>query len=236
MADPQTLELLDSGTRRLVRSVDAMTDEQWREPSLLPGWTRAHVVAHLTLNAEGLAAALEGVHEGRPVPMYASNERRDSDIEDLSKASPSVLRDRFLGSTTVIGEWVEELADNLAGHVIERTPGGRSFPASAVGTMRTREVAIHHADLGLGYTAADWPTDFVVLLLDHLADGSHDDEPFVAHATDLDRSWQFGTGGPTVSGTGGALAWWVTGRPLDQVPGGDGLTSDDGRVPRMEPM
>ena len=57
---------------RLVRTVDAITDDQWRQPSLLPGWTRAHVVAHLTLNAEGLSGALEGVHEGRPVPMYAS--------------------------------------------------------------------------------------------------------------------------------------------------------------------
>ena len=229
MSDPQLLELLDSGTRRLVRTVDAMSDGQWREPSLLPGWTRAHVVAHLTLNAEGLSGALEGVHEGRPVPMYASNERRDSDIEDLSKASPSLLRDRFLGSTTVIGEWVEELADNLAGKVIERTPGGRQFPAGNVVSMRTREVEIHHADLGLDYTAADWPTAFVVLLLDSTA-AQHDEAPFTAHATDLDRTWQLGTGGPTVSGTGSALAWWVTGRGA-----GEGLTSDDGQVPGMEP-
>jgi len=230
MPDPRLLELLDSGTRRLVRSVDAMTDAQWREPSLLPGWTRAHVVAHLTLNAEGLAGALEGVHEGRPVPMYASNERRDSDIAELSKASPSVLRDRFLGSTTVIGEWVEELADNLAGKVIQRTPGGRQFPAGDVATMRTREVEIHHADLGLDYTAASWPAAFVVLLLDSRAGADHDEAPFVAHATDLDRSWEFGTGGPTVTGTASALAWWVTGRGT-----GEGLTSSDGAVPRMEP-
>ena len=230
MPDPRLLELLDSGTRRLVRTVDAMTDAQWREPSLLPGWTRAHVVAHLTLNAEGLAGALEGVHEGRSVPMYASNERRDSDIAELSKASLSLLRDRFLGSTTVIGEWVEELADNLAGKVIERTPGGRRFPAGDVATMRTREVEIHHADLGLDYTAASWPAAFVVLLLDSRAGADHEEAPFVAHATDLDRTWQFGTGGPTVSGTGSALAWWVTGRGT-----GEGLTSSDGAVPRMEP-
>ena len=229
MSNPQLLELLDSGTRRLVRSVDAMTDDQWRLPSLLPGWSRAHVVAHLTLNAEGLSGALEGVHEGRPVPMYASNEARDGDIADLATASPSALRDRFLASTTVIGEWVEELADNLADATIERTPGGRRFPAREVGVMRSREVEIHHADLALDYTAADWMPEFVVLLLDSFA-GRHDGEPFVAHATDLDRSWGFGTGGPTVSGVGSALAWWMTGRG-----NGDGLTSDDGRVPRMEP-
>ena len=235
MPDPQLLDLLDSGTRRLVRTVDAMADDQWAQPSLLPGWTRADVVAHLTLNAEGLAGALEGVHEGRHVPMYASQEARDGDITKLGAASPSELRDRFLASTTVIGEWVDELADNLADHVIERTPGGRSFPAGAVGTMRTREVEIHHADLGLDYTAADWPTDFVVLLMDSRAGASYDGTPFVAHASDLDLSWEFGSGGPTVSGTGNALAWWVTGRPVDQVPGGDGLTSDNGQVPRTEP-
>jgi maleylpyruvate isomerase len=230
MSNPQLLELLDSGTRRLIRSVDSMSDEQWREPSLLPGWTRAHVVAHLTLNAEGLSAALEGVHEGRPVPMYRSDGARDSDIADLATASPSALRDRFLGSTTVIGEWVEELAGNLAHTPIERTPGGRSFEAGFVGTMRVREVEIHHADLALDYTAADWPPEFVVLLMESRDGADHTGEPFVAHATDLDRTWEFGTGGPTVSGVGSALAWWTTGRGS-----GDGLTSDDGRVPRMEP-
>jgi maleylpyruvate isomerase len=229
MSDPQLLELLDSGTRRLIRSVDSMADDQWAQPSLLPGWTRAHVVAHLTLNAEGLSAALEGVHEGHPVPMYASDEARDGDIAALASASPSALRDRFLGSTTVIGEWVEELADNLADASVERTPGGRQFPAGLVGHMRVREVEIHHADLALDYTAADWTPDFVDLLMSSRG-GVHDGEPFVAHATDLDRTWQFGTGGPTVSGVGSALAWWTTGRGT-----GDGLTSDDGRVPRMEP-
>jgi len=230
MPDPRLVELLDTGTRRLVRTVDSMTDDQWRAPSLLPSWTRAHVVAHLTLNAEGLAGALEGVHEGRAVPMYASDRRRDSDIEELSKASPSVLRDRFLGSTTIIGESVEELADNLAGKVIERSPGGRQFPAGNVATMRLREVEIHHADLGLDYTAASWPAAFVVILMDSAAGAGNAEAPFAAHATDLDRSWHFGTGGPTVSGTGTALAWWVTGRGA-----GEGLSSSDGELPRREP-
>ena len=125
--------------------------------------------------------------------MYASNEARDGDIDELASASPSVLRDRFLGSTTVIGEWVEELPDDLAETTIERTPGGRQFPAGDVGVMRTREVEIHHADLALDYTAADWMPEFVVLLLDSRAGAEHDGEPFGAHATDLDRSWEFGT-------------------------------------------
>jgi maleylpyruvate isomerase len=235
MPDPRLVELLDSGTRRLVRTVDTIEDDAWSAPSLLPGWSRSHVVAHLALNGEALSGALEGVHEGRQVPMYASDQARDDDIAELAKAEPSELRERFMAATTVIGEWVEELADNLADTVIERSPGGRRFPASAVAAMRIREVEIHHADLGLAYTAADWPAELVALVLDWRA-AAYAGTPFVARATDLDRSWAFGSGGPTVSGAGGALAWWATGRPLDQVPGGDGLTSDDGRLPRIEAL
>jgi maleylpyruvate isomerase len=228
MADPELIVLLEGGTRRLVRTVDAMTDEQWGSPSLLPGWSRAHVVAHLTLNAEGLAGALEGVREGRPVPMYASQEARDADIEALSGVPASELRERFLGSTTLVVEGVAELAANLEATTIERVPGGRTFAAGDVGLMRLRETEIHHADLGLESTADDWPVDFCVLLLSSRG-LVHDGPPFTAYATDLERSYAFGDGGPTVTGTAAALAWWVTGRGA-----GEGLTSDDGTVPGME--
>jgi len=224
------VSLLESATRRLVRTVDAMADFQFREPSLLPGWTRGHVVAHLVLNAEGLAGALEGVREHRAVPMYASQEARDSDIEELSGADPAVLRDRLLASTTAIHDGVEELPEELYGERIERTPGSdRTFSAGRVGEMRLREVEIHHADLDLAYSWADWPSDFTVLLLDNRG-GVHDGAPFTANAVDLGRSWEYGEGdGPTVSGPGALLAWWATGRDP-----GDGLTSDDGELPRME--
>ncbi|GAB3263558.1 maleylpyruvate isomerase family mycothiol-dependent enzyme [Nocardioides dilutus] len=229
----EVVHLLESATRRLVRTVDAMADFQFAEPSLLPGWTRGHVVAHLVLNAEGLAGALEGVREHRAVPMYASQEARDGDIDRLSGADPAVLRDRLLGSTSAIHEGVEELPEELYGGRIERTPGSdRTFTAGRVGEMRLREVEIHHADLDLAYTWADWPSDFTVLLLDNRST-VHDGPPFTAHAVDLGRSWSFGPaeekGGPTVSGPGPLLAWWATGRDP-----GDGLTSDDGELPRME--
>jgi maleylpyruvate isomerase len=224
------LPLLESATRRLVRTVDAMADFQFREPSLLPGWTRGHVVAHLVLNAEGLSAALEGVREERAVPMYASQEARDGDIETLSGADPGMLRDRLLASTTAIHDAVQELPENLYSGRIERTPGSdRTFTAGRVGEMRLREVEIHHADLDLAYTWTDWPSDFTALLLDGRS-RIHDSDPFTAYAVDLDRSWAFGDGdGPTVSGPGAALAWWATGRDPGEV-----LTSDRGYLPAQE--
>jgi len=229
MSDP-VLQMLESATRRMVRTVDAMADFQFAEPSLLPGWTRGHVVAHLMLNAEGLAGAVEGLREGRSVPMYASQEARDGDIERFSTMDPGALRERLLASTTLIHHAVAELPGDLHDGRIERTPGSdRFFEAGQVGLMRTREVEIHHADLDLAFTFSDWPDDFAVMLLDQRA-AVHDEAPFTADAPDLGRTWQFGAGdGPTITGPGAALAWWATGRDP-----GDLLTSDRGEVPTQE--
>jgi maleylpyruvate isomerase len=38
---------------------------------------------------------------------------------------------------------------------------GEIWPCDAMPWARWREVVIHHVDLGLGYTAADWPDDYV---------------------------------------------------------------------------
>lgn len=228
-------EPLDLASRRLVRTVDALTDDDWSSPSLLPGWTRAHVVSHLALNAEGLAGAVIGVLEGRPVTMYPSDERRDSDIEDLASTDPAELRDRLFAATTVLHDALTALATSpsLADTLIERTPGSaRRFHAGQVGAMRLREVEIHHVDVGAGYSPAEWPDDFARALL--LGGVERQDVDMTVAATDLDRSWRLGPGvvaGPTVTGPAAGLAWWLTGRT--PYPGVE-VTSDGGALPRIE--
>lgn len=214
----------------LVRTVDGLADQDYAGASLLPGWTRAHVVAHLALNAEGLAGVLHGAHLGRPQAMYASPEARDSDIEDLATADPGALRERLLAST---GQFAEALAAMHEGDWdgrFERTPGGPEFALVNVALMRVREVEIHHADLDAGYSPADWPEDFRVVLLESMTKRPHP-APFSARPTDLDRTWHYGEGdgGPVVSGTSAALGWWLTGRG-----DGAGLTTDAGTLPEVE--
>ena len=115
---------------------------------------------------------------------------------------------------------------------IERTPGSDiAFPAAAVTSMREREVEIHHADLGLAYTRANWPAEFCARLLNLTTDGEGAARGFWVHATDLDQRWHCGEGedGVTVSGAAADLGWWLTGRG-----DGEGLTSNDGVLPRIE--
>ena len=223
-------ELLAEATRRLIRTADGLADEEYAAPSGLPDWTRGHVLAHLTLNAEGLAGALGGVVQGERTPTYASQEARDHDIAKLAAASPSVIRNRLLGATTDLVDAIDAVPDDQWDTTIDRVPGGRTFVAGDVPQMRLQEVEIHHADLAAGYSRSSWAPAFVVLLLDVLSmKGVSADHSFYAHAADLDRTWTFGEGGATVTGTGADLGWWLTGRGT-----GAGLTSDSGTLPQIE--
>lgn len=223
-------DLIAGADQALVRTVDALTGPAWAEDSLLPGWTRAHVVAHLALNAEGLAGVLHGAHVHRPQPMYASPEGRDADIAELAGADPADLRERLLAATAHFARALAAMhADDWDGR-FERTPGGPDFALVNVPLMRVREVEIHHADLGAGYAASDWPEAFRVLLLDSMTKRAYP-QPFAVRPTDLDRTWHYGggEGGPTVSGPSADLGWWLTGRRP-----GSALTSDTTDLPEVE--
>jgi maleylpyruvate isomerase len=225
MADPLDLP---EATRRLVRTADALTDDQYNEPSGLPGWTRAHVLAHLALNAEGLCGALTGVVEGRRVPMYPSQEARDGDIADLAARDPGVIRARLLGGCTDLADAIAAVPEDESDSTIDRVPGGRTFTVADVPWMRLREVEIHHADLDAGYDRASWSPEFAAHVLDSMLTRGGASEAFTARATDLDRDWDYGEGGVVVSGRGVDLAWWLTGRGT-----GDGVTSEGGALPQI---
>ncbi|MDI6908228.1 maleylpyruvate isomerase family mycothiol-dependent enzyme [Nocardioides sp.] len=224
--------LLPEATRSLIRTTDGLEESEYAAASSLPGWTRAHVLAHLALNAEGLAGALAGIVKGRRVPMYASPEARDADIEELAGKAPAAIRTRLLGACTDLADAITAVPDDAWDTRIERTPGGPSFPASAVPGMRLREVEIHHVDLAAGYDRSGWSPELTIHVLDTAETRGRGGAAFAVHATDLGRSWAFGDpagGGPTASGAAADLAWWLTGRGS-----GEGLACDGGELPRIE--
>jgi maleylpyruvate isomerase len=170
------------------------------------------------------------VHD-QAVAMYESAEQRDAQVDELAQATPSELREQHLAATTAFADAVEAMREEHWSGYIARLPGGPWWPAVSVVPTRRREVEIHHADLGTSYTRADWPDDFVAELLDVVAVDQAGAGPALLRATDLGRDWPLGgEGGPTVSGRGADLGWWLTGRSA-----GDGLTSDSGTLPRLGP-
>ena len=94
---PQIDETLLATTRYL-QALTVLDDESVRRPSLLPGWARAHVVAHLSRNADAFTRVLGQVAAGEPASMYASreisidpphaNSSGRSSIPDMATGSP----------------------------------------------------------------------------------------------------------------------------------------------------
>lgn len=222
---------LEDATDRLLATVDGLLDADWSGPSLCAGWSRAHVVAHLALNAEGLARVLRGIAAGEPATMYDSDAARDDDIDALALKTPSAVRDRLRVSDGVLAAAALRAGDVPTGATFERTPGGQRMPADAVLALRLREVEIHHADLDAGSSWQQWPLETARMFLGSDA-ARWPGVGFEVRATDIDETWTFGTpdgDGVTVEGPVRALAWWATGRNPGPV-----LSSSNGTLPTME--
>ena len=233
--DPGDTTGLDASAKALNRTADALTDEELDAPSLLPGWSRRHVLAHVAMNGFALAGVLDAIGRGRPVAMYESDAQRDAGIDELSRAAPSELRARLWAATTAFTDKVELMDEERWDGEFNRLPGGPTWPAVTIVPTRRREVEIHHADLGAAYTHQDWPDDFVRELLDAVCVDQAASGPFRLRATDLGGDWAVGAGaaegdGPTVMGRGCDLGWWLTGRGE-----GEGLTTDSERLPVLGP-
>jgi maleylpyruvate isomerase len=228
--------LLHDASSRVLRTVDGFHGDDWSDPSLLPHWTRAHVVAHLALNAEGIARALHGVvaddTDDGPHTMYDSDEKRDSDITDLATAHPAELRDRLLAGTTMLNRAIAAIPDDQWETRIERTPGGREIRAAALPGMRLRELEIHHVDLGAGYTTSDWSEAFAIHLLNAMTRRLDPPQRFEVRPLDVDREWIFGPNGDdaaVVTGPAADIGWWLTGRPTP-----DTVSCSRGELPSIE--
>src|SRR4051812_24584039 len=177
-------------TARYLERVSGLSDDEVRAPSLLPGWTRAHVITHLARNADALADVLRGAGAGEVPAMYPSQEKRDADIERGARRPVAELKDDAVASA---GRW-HQAAHEVHVSALEapacRLPGGPTWPASRVGPMRWTEVEVHHADLGLGYTAEDWPAQFRAGLMERRRRELAESGPaFHCFATDTGERW-----------------------------------------------
>src|ERR1700693_1767896 len=65
--------------QRLLAAARVLPELDLRAPSLLPGWTRAHVLAHLARNADAMRGLLIGARARQQRSAYASAQARDDD-------------------------------------------------------------------------------------------------------------------------------------------------------------
>lgn len=158
-----SLGWVEEGTRLCAQAVDGLEPEAYAEPSLLPDWTRAHLVAHLAANAGALRNLTHWAATGEETPMYSSPEQRNADIEAGATRPPAVLRTWFHEEAAALAADLGRLTDEQWQRTI-RTAQGREVPASEIPWLRAREVMVHAVDLGTGVAFADLPEDFLAAL------------------------------------------------------------------------
>ncbi|MFG3527755.1 maleylpyruvate isomerase family mycothiol-dependent enzyme [Streptomyces sp. NPDC047917] len=222
------LDAVREATDRLLSATGKLDDAALALPSRLPGWSRGHVLAHLSRNADALVNVLQGR------PMYADSETRDRDIErDALRPRPEQLTDlagsadRLQAAAATPADWSRTVT----------LRNGVTDSASRIPFRRRVEVELHHVDLGVGYELEDLPEDFVSREIEFLAerfDGHPDvvSTRMTADGGPVRTTGGGAEGGPvTVRGTAPELLGWLCGRR-----DGSALTVEGGPLPVLPPL
>jgi maleylpyruvate isomerase len=208
----KTLAEIDAANERLTATVAKLTDQDLREPSRLPGWTRGHVLAHLVRNADSCWNLLEWARTGAEYPQYPSDESRDAGIEANAGRPITELRAELRIALERFASQAGTMPEPAWQHTVTARAG--SHPAWYVLNRRWRELEAHHLDLDFGYTSTDWPITYVRWELTETLEAIRLDGGLAAgriRATDLDLEADLGEG-PEISGSGHELLGWLTAR------------------------
>lgn len=196
--------------------LDRLDDLELDGASRLPGWNRAHVVAHVARNAEALVRLLQWARTGVETPMYPDPAQRAADIARSAEQPPEALREDARATATALRAAAANLPEQ-AWQAEVRTANGRVVPAAIVPWMRVREVWLHAVDLGHSAAMSDLPADLVEALLDDVT-GAFDvrgDTPALdLRACGGKRSWVVHADlpAPVITGASAELLGWLTGR------------------------
>ncbi len=163
-AQRQLNDQIDDATQRLLGTARAIAESDLRQPSLLPGWTRAHVLAHVARSADAMRNLLVGARSGEERTAYASAEARDAGIEESAALTAKDLVADLAGSAMALRAIARQLTEEdwqYRVRILDSAP----FPAAQLLTRRLVEVELHHCDLGAGYGPDDWPGTFAAMEL-----------------------------------------------------------------------
>ncbi len=217
-----------------VLATAAITDPQARAPSLLPGWSRGHVLTHIARNADGLRNLLVSARTGVETPQYPSTQARDDGIEAGAGRPAAELAADIAESAGLFGAEAERL-DGQDWTVQVAAIRGYRHPAWYTLWRRLSELEIHHVDLGLGYRVTDWPAEFASQCLERaVGDFARPDAPAAVLRSEDDGSEHVigPEGAPatvTISGPTRELLAWLIGRSA-----GDSLVTEPaGQLPHV---
>jgi maleylpyruvate isomerase len=211
-ADPLVLlPEIDRAGARLLATARGLDGVAVAAPSVLPGWTRGHVLSHVARNADSCVNLLTWARTGVETPQYASAEQREADIEAGAGRPLAEQVADVEASAARFGAAAAELTEDLTDVPLLARNDTR-VKAGYLPFMRLREVVLHHIDLDAGFSFGQVDDAVTLALLqDTIRRLRKDPEtPSMSLRTNEGDVWSIGDGRPVVSGTRADLLAWLT--------------------------
>jgi maleylpyruvate isomerase len=229
MSTEEAMLELTAATRELLADLAGLTDAQSAGPSLLPDWTRGHVLTHLARNAEGGIRLLGWARTGMPSYEYESLAARAAAIEEGAGRPANVMVQEVAQTADAFAAAATGMPPDAWQRVVRYT-AGQEPRAEVIVPSRLAEVLIHHVDLNLRYGPQDWPAWFTKETLSRTTEfltGAGKITPVRLEGTDSGHSYAIGAAGaaaPLIRGRECDLMAWLYGRSegnqLSRSPGG----------------
>ena len=194
------------------------SDEDAKAPSALPGWTRGHVLAHLTGISNAMARQLEYAARGETVELYDGGMEGRNKAIDMAAGHDAATH---LADLTAALERALKAFDALPG--VKDSAANRTgwyapitFRGGVVldgGLALWRELVIHASDLLTGRGPETWSRPFCEHLFDFLAARVQPDDKLVLQPLGLQPvSIGSGNRSTVISGMITDIAAWLAGR------------------------
>lgn len=160
---------IEASTRRFLATVEALPEDAIAGDSLIPPWTRGHVISHVCRASDSLVRLLTWARTGIETPQYASMDARAAEIEAGARRPVARQAADVAASAERFAEAVRALTAAAWQSPVRPRTGELRTPETLV-PMWLRELEIHHADLNAGYSFGDIPWSAARWILDDIAD------------------------------------------------------------------
>jgi maleylpyruvate isomerase len=222
----ETRHMVAEASDRYLATVAVLEEDTFGLPSVLPGWSVAHTIAHIASNATGISRAVRAAMAGEDPPwVYETNDSRDAEIDERAAWPVNRLRELNGASVSELQDVIGRCPDGILDVLLPRVIDGPSWSVRDWIGARWREVEIHHTDLGVGYTREQWTDEFVDYLTRVAVFDRESELALTLRSPEGDV--EIAGGGPVISGSRRDLLWWLIGRGE-----GEGVS---GNPPRLGP-
>jgi maleylpyruvate isomerase len=162
------IEHVSDAQRRFNTTIEDLDDDAVRRDSRLPGWSVAHVIAHVSRNADSHVRRAEAASRGEVVEQYAGGYAgRAAEIEAAARhPAAALIADARSSAEQLAIAWAA--VPEAAWTAVTVDVGGRERALAELPSRRWQELEVHVIDLRLGVTHRDWSDDFVAAWLPRL--------------------------------------------------------------------